>query len=525
MKTLSDDITLTLPTNDLQPGYVQMTVYAQQLGVFSGRTLVDGINDIKVNINDFIVQNRNKYDYLKLNDDKTVSTLPVIYDGGYGSRFVDGQIKEFTVHLKNNSEYFPDVTASTDVLMGYDYPNKDLVPNVDMDNNITNVTRIMQGANWIANHSTSTGEFNNLLIPHYPAIATDKYGLGLQLQIKGAFEYTLSSEATPSSSELYLGYSFVADTAAQTFVSLNTLLTNQLVLNEDKDTSVYLKLNTSDNNEFGDYEETPDYYYNTVGIRQMKVTYYNGQTMQIVNYSKSDREYETYLQEYKDAALNAFDPTSKYYTVNLWNIEKIIDKDLPVYGNMSDRYQSSTEASADANSFRRFYTELEVQSTEAGKRAVAVPLFVVSRTQTVNKTVYSGKCPVAILDRCYSRYYLAWNDRYGDIMSQPFAGKFTYNEGIEKDEIIDYKFRRKVSKNEIQPSWTLNTTWITDELYPMYEAIFTSPYLLLYDTETDRSWNVILTNTDYKEKNHKNERKLFNLEITVEAIQKQTGIF
>lgn len=523
MKTLSDDITLTLPTNDLQPGYVQMTVYAQQIGVFSGRTLVDGINDIKVNINDFIVQNRNKYDYLKLNDDKTVSTLPVVYDGGYGSRFVDGQIKEFTVHLKNNSEYFQDVTASTYVLMGYDYSNKDLVPNVDMDNNITNVTRIMQGANWTANHSTSTGEFNNLLLPHYPAIATDKYGLGLQLQIKGAYEYTLSSEATPSSSELYLGYSFVQ--AAQTFVSLNTLLTNQLVLNEDKDTSVYLKLNTSVNNEFGDYEETPEYYYNNVGIRELRVTYYNGSTVKVINYSKSDQEFRTYLQEYKDAALNTFDKTSKYYTVNLWDVEKIINNDLPVYSNRSNRYQSSKESSLDANNFSRFYTALEVESTEAGKQAEVQPRFLISPTLTVKKTVYSGKCPVAILDRCYSRYYLAWNDRYGDIMSQPFAGKFTYNEGIEKDEIIDYKFRRKVSKNEIQPSWTLNTTWITDDLYPMYEAIFTSPYLLLYDTETDRSWNVILTNNNYKEKNHKNERKLFNLEITVEAIQKQTGIF
>ena len=59
----------------------------------------------------------------------------------------------------------------------------------------------------------------------------------------------------------------------------------------------------------------------------------------------------------------------------------------------------------------------------------------------------------------------------------------------------------------------------------MYEAIYTSPYLLLYDTETDRSWNVILKDTDYKEKKYRDERKLFNLEITVENNLKENYIF
>jgi hypothetical protein len=59
----------------------------------------------------------------------------------------------------------------------------------------------------------------------------------------------------------------------------------------------------------------------------------------------------------------------------------------------------------------------------------------------------------------------------------------------------------------------------------MYESIFTSPYLLLYDTETDRSWNVILTDSEYKEKSFNTEKTLFNLEINVEANTKQNYIF
>jgi len=59
----------------------------------------------------------------------------------------------------------------------------------------------------------------------------------------------------------------------------------------------------------------------------------------------------------------------------------------------------------------------------------------------------------------------------------------------------------------------------------MYESIFISPYLLLYDTETDRSWNVILTDSEYKEKTFNTEKTLFNLEINVEANTKQNYIF
>lgn len=117
---------------------------------------------------------------------------------------------------------------------------------------------------------------------------------------------------------------------------------------------------------------------------------------------------------------------------------------------------------------------------------------------------YIGKCPIAIIEGCYSRYYLAWMDRYGDYMSQPFEGKYEYSEDFEKSEMKDYKLKRRIIHNEIQPKWKLNSTWINEEFYPFYEAIFTSPYLLLYDTKTDRAWNVILSDNSYFEKTFKN---------------------
>ena len=69
--------------------------------------------------------------------------------------------------------------------------------------------------------------------------------------------------------------------------------------------------------------------------------------------------------------------------------------------------------------------------------------------------------------------------------------------------------------------WTLNTTWLKEEYYPYYESIFTSPYLLLYDTQNDKSYNVIVSDKGYTEKTRRNQKNLFNLTINVTANKTQ----
>jgi hypothetical protein len=56
MRTLSDDITLTLNTAALIPGYVTMTVYYNSIGVFVGRTrVVPQRYPVEICLNDFII--------------------------------------------------------------------------------------------------------------------------------------------------------------------------------------------------------------------------------------------------------------------------------------------------------------------------------------------------------------------------------------------------------------------------------------------------------------------------------------
>ena len=56
MKTLSEDITLTLPTINMQEGYVNTLIYHNDDEIFAGRTYIQGNNSsLYVNINDFVI--------------------------------------------------------------------------------------------------------------------------------------------------------------------------------------------------------------------------------------------------------------------------------------------------------------------------------------------------------------------------------------------------------------------------------------------------------------------------------------
>ena len=52
MKTLSEDITLELPTTNMQQGYVNTLIYHNNAEIFAGRTYIPGNNSsLYVNIN------------------------------------------------------------------------------------------------------------------------------------------------------------------------------------------------------------------------------------------------------------------------------------------------------------------------------------------------------------------------------------------------------------------------------------------------------------------------------------------
>lgn len=127
---------------------------------------------------------------------------------------------------------------------------------------------------------------------------------------------------------------------------------------------------------------------------------------------------------------------------------------------------------------------------------------------------------IAIIEACKSRYYLLWQDRFGSYQSQPFKGKMEYSENIENSEYVSYTGERHKYNVQVQPKWKINSGWITEDLYPFYESIYVSPILRLYDTQTQTEYDVIL-NDNYVEKKYENSKSMLNLQLNLEAAEKQ----
>lgn len=534
MKTLSNDITINVSTDGMSQGYVVTTIYARGLGVFTGQSYIPGDNSkLAVNVNDIAAQNRGKYDYLKLDDEGNVSTVPLITDGwgtySYQRRFYQGQVGEYKVNVNDGSITY---NASTLVLAGYDYPNKDLKP-LYMEPEDSSLCRIMQGSEWTYNHDDEIGIFKNLLLPHYPFKTTDKYGFGLQIYdgpIKSSAEqpneeYSLRRDLGSSAQyEVSLG-SPVYGYSNTTYISLANLINGiSQSATSDYDVSVYLKKTGISGDEFGDWDEEYTLYTGDVSINRMLIqrTRKSDSHVQYLAVPREATAFKDILQAYIDNAKATLDHSSQYYNLDDWNADKITDVSTTIVYHTQSRF--SQAVTNNITGYEAFYDYVLCEENDTYIIDYK-PEFNDSSAEIEMPAVYHGTCPVAILDACYSRYYLAWYDRYGDVQSQPINGKAEYSESISKSEITDYKMRKRVVSNEVKPTWKLNTGWINQDVYPMYESIFTSPYLLLYDTETDRSWNVIVTDNKYNEKTYKNQKSLISLDINVEANKTQNNIF
>lgn len=153
-----------------------------------------------------------------------------------------------------------------------------------------------------------------------------------------------------------------------------------------------------------------------------------------------------------------------------------------------------------------------------------VQYYSIYNTRLADAGKVVGGTVQAIFDVCPKRYYLFWQDRYGSFQCQPFSDKSQYSESFDRTEISDYQNRRSNATIQVQSRWKIESDWIAEELYPYYESIFTSQILFLYDTQQNRKFSVLVTG-DYTEKTYKNQKRLINLSLELEAASKQNIIY
>lgn len=516
MKTLSDDITLALDTTGMNEGYVITTIYHNGIGVFTGHSWIPGDDSsLYVNINDIVEQNKGHHNYLKLNDDGKLRTEPIrnISSGAVSAstRFTPGQNSYYYVSIQQDNLTN---TKSVYALAGYHYPNKHLEAGIIDNDGDSELGRLMQGSNWSYSPEMNTSTFYNKILPHYPIGLTNKYGFGIELaNYVNDKDYYLCAEYEGTKHKLGRAND---TTMSQTFMTLQDLYVG-MPRSFDYDTSIYLT-DEEDSAGFWDIDPAHTEYYSELKCSGVRLYLYDeggfvGTDTLTIGQGDDDKIY-LWMNKLMDVTHWGWDLDEVVYGTNI------------VY--TTAQYRTQDEATADRTAYQNAHDDkYEVQPTPEYTKVEVQTLLnrYANQTVSVPASPAVGKCVVGIIDHCPARYYLAWYDRYGDMMSQAFNGKFEYSEDIQKEEVKDYKLRRRNTNINIQPKWKLNTTWLYESIYPIYEAIFTSPYVLLYDTETDRAWNVIVTNNNYKEKRFNTEKKLFNLELDVEANTKQNYIF
>lgn len=203
-------------------------------------------------------------------------------------------------------------------------------------------------------------------------------------------------------------------------------------------------------------------------------------------------------------------------------------KSQPDYTQVHLVYRAPTGASRVEPLFRLVFeggiisandTELSIEfDTARGDESELEVIVENIKTNYFHRTIIQK---IAEFDCCPSRYYLQWVDRFGSLQSQPFDGRLVYTENIDTLEIQNYARHRRNVNWEIQPKWEINTKWLNEKVFPNYESIFVSPYLVLYDVKEDEVYDVILTDKTYKEETFRNDKKLFNLTLNIELDKKQ----
>ena len=310
------------------------------------------------------------------------------------------------------------------------------------------------------------------LIPHIPNIETDNFSLPIIF----SFGYKENSETVN-----YVAYP-TADDIINTDISLDVFSSVSMAS---------LPLST-----------------------WLEVYYKNANTVGIINekYLEKSEVYKMWVEVNPDYDINFFMQDLERLNIEMTyeEVEELYAKGSGVIYQQAFDYDSEQEAK---DSFVRKMT-MALNDMYAWQS-------IKSNQFIIDYTYMDKILPIAIVDDCPARYYLKWVDRFGGVQCQGFDGKFNFKSNYERSLISNnYKYQRNIN-SYVANKWTLNSGYITEDDYIIYESLNISPYIQLYDTEQDRTFDVLVENTDYTEKHYKNEKKMLNFNITVVENKKQ----
>lgn len=129
--------------------------------------------------------------------------------------------------------------------------------------------------------------------------------------------------------------------------------------------------------------------------------------------------------------------------------------------------------------------------------------------------------PIGVLDECYSRYYLVWMTRSCVPVCYGFGGNTVFSQDFDNTYMTS-KYGNDILKLQtVTNRWELKSGVINKETYSVMEDIYTSPFLLLYDTHKDKCTYVKCMDNSFTRKNStKEDKQPFYFNVNLQEVHK-----
>lgn len=229
----------------------------------------------------------------------------------------------------------------------------------------------------------------------------------------------------------------------------------------------------------------------------------------------------TYTEGTKEAVLTAEDYTRTQVGYGVWadNLGATVSEGEALAFLEQDRPYETAQEQLD-KILLGIQTLIYSADTEAEASAYYQRASSYFECEVDERTVYT-RYPIAKVDICPARFYVQWLDRYGQVMCKPFEGQDDYTESLETVSVQKYVNKERKVYWGVESKWKLRTGWLDDTTYPYYESLFVSPYIILYDSVEDKSYEVLIDDNTYTEKKWENQHQFYNMEINLRHNQKQ----
>ena len=135
----------------------------------------------------------------------------------------------------------------------------------------------------------------------------------------------------------------------------------------------------------------------------------------------------------------------------------------------------------------------------------------------------TGYCiPFATFDECYSHYYLVRMTRSCTPVCYGFDGNTVFSQDFENTYMTS-KYGNDILKIQtVSNKWELKSGVIDKNTYSVMEDIYTSPFLLLYDTQTDKYTYVKCEDNSFTRKNSvKEDQRPFTFTVNLTEVHKK----